>query len=225
VPHLDQGDENSCGTTGLTMILDYLLGRTDVNQADIDRAIRRVESFGTSPTDLAKYARSQGLESGMYNRSTIDNLKDQIRQGHAVQVAINDPYDTPQDGLLDFKDHYLIVTGFVTKDGKEYVKVRDSNGDDNPNASRWSTGNADYLIPLDIFEEKWGPDTDDGYDNFMIVYAPAGTELPPDRLDGVEHSVAIAQTYWNEANNTNRLFHPDDFGSLLHGAIGTVGGG
>src|SRR5262249_26304392 len=156
---------------------------------------------------------------------TIAELQDHLRQGHAVQVSLDDPYDKGNHYPINVKDHYVIVTGFEMYMGKEYVRLRDPNGADNGNAKKWPTslpGRADYSMPLDIFLTKWGPNTDDGYNNFMVVYARPGTVLAPTRLDGLEHSIAIADGYWNLVNDADRLVHPDSVGSWLHGAAGTV---
>jgi len=227
VMHLDQGSQNSCGTTSLAMALNFLGGSNDYNTGMIDGEIRRMNSFGTAPSDLVKYAREHGFEAGMYNNSSIDELKQHLAEGHAVQVAIDDPYGEGGSGPFNTKDHYVLVTGFVKgADAKEYVKIRDPNGDDNPNAGRWTgdkTENGDYLMPVDVFQQKWGH-TPDGYNNFMIAYAKGGTDLPPDRLDGVEHSIDIANVYWNTVNDFDRVIHPDNVGSFVHGVVGVVGG-
>src|SRR5205085_883206 len=98
----------------------------------------------------------QGLSAGMYNNSTIDELKEHISEGHAVMVCLDDPYGTEGSQIFDTKDHYVIVTGFSYHDGKEFVKIRDPNGPDNPNASTYG-GDGDYEMPIDDFKAKWGP--------------------------------------------------------------------
>ncbi len=218
VPRLDQGSQNSCGTTSLAMMLTFLTGKP-FTTAEIDKQIRRLNSFGTAPADLKRFAEDQGIPCAMLNNSSISELKDQIAQGRGVMVSLDDPYSNGSDG--GFKDHYVCVTGFEMKNGKEYVKIRDPNGDDNPNATKFG-GNGDYSMPIEEFEKKWGKTTD-GYNNFMMVFGHPGEDLPADRLDGMEASVDMASAYWNLANNVDRIFSPDDVGSFAHGVIGGLG--
>ncbi|MFN8549637.1 MAG: C39 family peptidase, partial [Candidatus Eisenbacteria bacterium] len=214
--------ENSCGTTGLAMIYQYLTGQP-ISQREIDEQIRRVNGFGTAPTDLVEFARSKGLTAEMYNNASINDIKHHLSLGRAVQVSLDDPYDKGKNFGVNYKDHYVIVTGFVTIDGKEYVKVRDPNGDDNSNANKWvKGGNGDYLMPRDVFEQKWRR-TGDGYNNFMIVYGKPGDRLPKGNIDGAEHSVNLGENWWNLANNFDRVTSPRDAGDFAHGVIGGLG--
>jgi hypothetical protein len=221
VPKLNQA-EQACGTTSLAMIMDYLQGRNNVNPDDIDRAIHRTSLFGTAPSDLRNYARDHGLSAEMYNHSTIDELKGYLRQGYAVQVSINhlDGSKAPNLLKLDIKQHYVIVIGFEMRDGQEYVKIRDPIDPNN----RDHRSDATYSMSLDDFKQKWGWPSDDGLRNFMIVYGKPGTGLPPSRLDGAEHSVAIAGVFTHDRDNWDRVIHPDDVGSWVHGAIAAPAG-
>ena len=222
VPRLDQGKENSCGTTGLAMIYQYLTGQP-ISQREIDEQIRRVNGYGAAPTALVEFARSKGLTAEMYNNASIDDIKHHLALGRAVQVSIDDPYDTGKNFGVNYKDHYVIVTGIVTVNGREYVKLRDPNGDDNPNANKYvKGGNGDYLMPREVFEQKWRR-TGDGYNNFMIVYSKPGDRLPKGNIDGAEHSVNLAENYWNLANNFDRITDPRDFPDFAHGVVGGVG--
>lgn len=213
VPALDQGTQNSCGTTSLAMIFDFL-GRGDITQSAIDREIRRTNLWGTAPTDLVEFARANGLSAGMYNQSTLDEVRGHLAAGRPVMVALDDPYSNGSDGGP--KDHYVIVTGIETDAaGNEFVKIRDPNGANNPNAGRLG-GGADYRMPKDEFLKKWGK-TFDGYDNFMLVFGKPGENLPSDRLTGVEHSIHVAESYRVTANNIDRMFSPDDVPSFVRG--------
>lgn len=202
------------------MMLTFLTGRS-YSTGDIDREIRRVDSFGTAPEDLKRYAESQGIPCGMYNNASIEEIKEHLRAGRGVMVALDAPYGRNSGGVMD---HYVNVTGIVSVGGREFVRIRDPNGDDNPNATKYG-GNGDYLMPMDDFLKSWGGKTIDGYHNFMMVYGREGDDLPADRLDGAEHSVAIASSYWNLRNNLDRVFSPDGLGSFARGAIGTIGAG
>ena len=129
-------------------------------------------------------------------------------------VALDDPYSNGSAGGP--KDHYVIVTGIETDAaGNEFVKIRDPNGANNPNAGRLG-GGADYRMPKAEFLQKWGK-TFDGYDNFMLVFGKPGENLPSDRLTGVEHSIHVAESYRVTANNIDRMFSPDDVPSFVRG--------
>lgn len=218
VPHFDQGSQSSCGTTSLRMVLQYLTGRSP-SQGEIDDAIRRGD-FGTAPADLKRYAQEQGVPAGMYNHSSIDEMKSHIAKGRAVMVSLDNPYSNGSDG--GFKDHYVIVTGFEVKDGKEFVKIRDPNGDNNGNINRLG-GNADYSMPIEEFQQKWGAETEDGFKNFMMVYGRPGESLPADRLDGMETSIAMSSALMNTVNNFDRVISPENVGVFAHGLIGGIG--
>jgi len=203
VPILTQ-TKNACGTTSLAMILNYLTGRTDFNPADIDRVIRRSATTGTAPSHLVDYARDLGMSAGMYNNSSFDELMDHVAKGRPVMVAL-DKFD---NDVMNVKDHYVIVTGFETDaNGEIGVKIRDPKG-------------SQYTMTHDQFMKEWGK-TSDGFNNFMTVFAPPGTRLPADRLDGAEHSIAIAAAGRNLLNNFDRLISPDSAGSFVHGLLGT----
>lgn len=200
-----QQNERSCGTTSLTMILNYY-GISGTPQ-QLDDAIRRWDWTGAVPNDLLDYARSQGLEAQGYNNSTIDQLKGFIDKGYPVQVLC-DPNDTNELS----SQHYIDVVGYGTDaNGQEYIKYHD------PQDGKEKT------MPMSDFQRKWG-DLWGGFNNYMNVYAPAGSNLPPGRDDGIEATNALADGGLNITNGTDRVIHPDSAGGFVHGLM-EVGGG
>ncbi|HUL64895.1 MAG TPA: C39 family peptidase [Burkholderiaceae bacterium] len=210
MPPVYQGDSNACGSSSLTMIMNYL--GVPVTRQDIDSEIRRVDQ-GLPPQPMIDYAREHGLEAEFYNNGSWDELKGFINRGIPVQAQIN----TEADGAKTHM-HWVAVVGFRTdpKTGEEQIGVR--------NSAKPYKGEVQWMSRAE-FEKKWTHPLDGaGYDNSFIAYAPAGTDLPPSRWDGVEGLSAMNDGAWHIANNWDRIFDPDNFGSFVHGVIGFPGG-
>jgi len=206
MPNYDQGSTNGCGTTSLAMILSYLTGQ-NITQADIDKAIRRMDVF-TSPGDLLEFARDQGLAAEGYNNGTWEEMKGFIDRGLPCQALIT------ADGSIDLgKLHYIAITGYGTDPatGEEYVIYHDP-----------ATGKEETM-PLAEFKQKWSAPAA-GFENYFNVYGPEGTDLPPSRFDGIQGTLCFSEGFANMTNNLNRLYDPDSVGSWFHGLIGFPGG-
>jgi hypothetical protein len=206
MPPVDQGDSKACGTSSLAMIMDYL--GVPVSRQDIDSEIRRVDQ-GAMPQPLIDYAREHGLSAEGYNNGSWDEIKGDIASGIPVQALINTQADgDPSHG------HFVAVVGFRTdpKTGQEQIGFRNSA----------DGGKIDWMNRAE-FENKWSNHFA-GFHNFFIAYAPGGTSLPPGRWDGIEALSAMGDGAWNVMNNFDRIIHPDNVGSLLHGVIGLPGG-
>jgi hypothetical protein len=206
MPPVDQGDTNSCGTSSLAMIMNYL--GVPVSRQDIDSEVRRVDQ-GAMPQPLIDYARANGLEAEGYNHGSWDEIKGYIERGIPVQALINVKADgDPSNG------HFVAVVGFRTdpKTGEEQIGFRNSA----------DGGKVNWMSRAE-FENKW-TNHFAGFDKFFIAYAPGGTDLPKGRWDGIEALNAMGNGAWNVMNNFDRIFSPDNFGNFVHGLIGLPGG-
>jgi len=206
MPPVDQGDTLACGTSSLAMIMNYL--GVHVSRQDIDSEVRRVDQ-GAMPQPLIDYAREHGLEAEGYNHGSWDEIKSYIDRGIPVQALINTKADgNPSNG------HFVAVVGFRTdpKTGQEQIGFRNSA----------DGGKVDWMDRAE-FENKW-TNHFAGFDKFFIAYAPAGTNLPKGRWDDIEALNAMGNGAWNVMNNFDRIIHPDNFGSFVHGLIGLPGG-
>jgi hypothetical protein len=204
----DQGKSSACGSASLKMIMDWL--GVEVSRRDIDREIRRIDQ-GLPPQPLIDFARDHGLEAEFYNHGSWDEIQGLIGRGIPVQAQINTAADGSKTNM-----HWVVVVGFRTdpKTGEEQIGFRNSA----------HQGKVDWMSRAE-FEKKWSHPLDGaGYDNSFIAYAPGGTDLPPSRWDGVEGLSAMNDGAWHIANNWDRTFDPDDFGSFVHGVIGLPGG-
>jgi uncharacterized protein YvpB len=215
MPYYDQGDKQACGTTSLSMILKYL--GVDIKPGDIDKEIRRVDSsIGTSVDDIIDFARAHGVEAEGYNNGTWDEIKNQIDQGHPVMVSVKGDGEVKQ--LPDGR-HLIAITGYgKDPDGKEYVLYHDPNKGDEPGSK-----GAEQRLSLEDFQKAWSKE-DFGVKNYFIAFAPKGSKLPAGRNDGAEGALGVHNGVTNIQNGFDRIFSPDNFGSVVHGIPQLIGG-
>jgi hypothetical protein len=203
---VDQGDTKACGTSSLAMIMSYL--GVPVSRQDIDSEVRRIDQ-GAMPQPLIDYAREHGLNAEGYNHGSWDEIKSYVDRGIPVQTLIKTHADgDPSHG------HFVAVVGFRTDPatGKEQIGFRNSA----------DGGKVDWMDRAE-FENKWHNHFA-GFDDFFIAYSKPGTGLPPGRWDGIEALNAMGNGAWNVANNFDRLIHPDNVGTFVHGLVGLPGG-
>jgi hypothetical protein len=163
-----------------------------------------------------QYARDHGLEAEGYNNGTWDEVKSMIDQHHPVMASVTgqDIQEIPS-GKLPSGRHQIVITGYEkAADGTEYVLFHDPN-DGSPNAEK--------RISVADFEKAWGKE-DFGVKNFFMVFAPKGSNLPPSRMDGAQGAMAALNGAVNVTNGWDRIFHPDSFGSFIHGIPEFFGG-
>jgi len=209
MPFYDQGNSNGCGTTSLSMIFRYF--GIDISREEIDNAIRRTDlSLGSTPGDLIEYARSHGLAAEGYNNGTWEQMKSLIDQGVPCMASI----DNGNGGR-----HLIVITGYETgADGKERVLYHDPElGDEN------GVPGQEQSMSLDDFKKAWGENTF-GVTNYFMAFAPQGTELPKGTDKGAEGALGTVAGAANVVNGWDRIFSPDDFGSVIHGIPELFGG-
>ena len=207
-------DGNSCGTTTLAEIMTYL--GVPMTQADVDEAIRRMNTF-TAPDDMIEFARDHGLEAEGYNHGSWEEVKSMIDAGYPVQAMINgDDSVAVNGGSESFSVdglHYIAITGYGTDPatGEEFVIYHDPNR------------GTEQRISVADFEKMWG-DVPGGFDNYFVAYGPKGADLPPGRDDGIESTLGVLNGVTNITNGLDRIGSFDSFGSVVHGIPQVVGG-
>ncbi|MNL32176.1 Peptidase C39 family protein [compost metagenome] len=170
-------DQNACGTTSLTMILQHF-GKK-ITREEVDAKIRAMDG-PTDPDEIVAFAKKQGLNAAMYNKGSVDELKKFLDKGIPLEVMI-DPDANPSDITL----HYVVVTGYETdpKTGKTNLLINDPG----------------CLEPQRVeqaeFERLWsGLEVKDhvtGLDRFFIAIAPKETPLPDSRKDGARFALTV----------------------------------
>ncbi|HEY9857792.1 MAG TPA: C39 family peptidase [Stenomitos sp.] len=101
----DQGLTNGCGTTCLSMAMDYWRpGRPENARTAIDGAVRPFDMF-TAPGDLLRYARFHGYRAAMLVDATLDDLLRLLDRGLPTLVLC-DRSGSRGDAL-----HYMLAVG------------------------------------------------------------------------------------------------------------------
>lgn len=182
----DQGNENSCGTTSLSMVLNYYGKNVSTDQ--LDDQIRN-HDFGTAPTHIVDAAKSYGINAAIYNESNFDEIKQHIDSGHAL-IAMTDSFDRGSD----IKAHYLVINGYDVTNGVKKLHIV------NP------TGAEKYTVDYNTFvHDKWSNvdllNIDTGIDKMIIAFSPKN-DLPPSRLNGrAEHCMNLFEDLANLGNS------------------------
>lgn len=120
VPRVDQGNSNACGTTSMTMILQFW--GHNVTRQQVDANIRRsnLADMPTAPDLIVLNARARGMRAELQTGSSLDDLARMVDAHVPVQVLL-DPMD--ENGRFDSSDvnlHYMVVTG-VERDAQGRV--------------------------------------------------------------------------------------------------------
>lgn len=101
----DQGVTNGCGTTCLSMVMEYWRpGRPENDRRTIDGAVRPFDMF-TAPGDVLRYARFHGYRAAMLVDATLDDLMRLLERGLPT-VILCDRSAARGDAL-----HYMLAVG------------------------------------------------------------------------------------------------------------------
>ncbi len=149
--------KNWCGQYATYAILKQHFGK-DISFKDFYQEVNPAGIF-SSPDDLVRYARKQGVPAGKHNNSTLSDLRAQLDAGNPVTIL-----GTGSSGKIP---HYIAVTGYTT--------------DENGNIASLKVVDSCYMreIPVDEFKEMWGDPLGGmhsalgalgGYHNLMITY-------------------------------------------------------
>lgn len=148
---------NWCGQYATYAILKQHFGK-DISFKDFYQEVNPAGIF-SSPDDLVRYAREQGVPAGKHNNSTLSDLKAQLDAGNPVTIL-----GTGSSGKIP---HYIAVTGYTT--------------DEHGNIASLKVVDSCYMreIPVDEFNKMWGSPLGGmhsalgalgGYHNLMITY-------------------------------------------------------
>jgi hypothetical protein len=241
VPLRDQGEWNSCGTTSLAMVLDYMnqYHPTSENARSvetIDAAIRPnsrghgvIDSF-TAPNDIEDYVRAQGLHARQTNDATTDDLKHMIDQGIPPIILTDwEPDGTPSGDSL----HYVVVTGYRVDDNGETQWLIN-----NPQGTAETLSN-DQLMKVwtDLHYNVGSPigNIDTGINRLMITVTPPSgivrnanrdripveqLQLPPRREPDIGMLIEIANEGAGLINDGAEVVH--DIKEGVKDAVNTI---
>lgn len=167
MPLLSQGSMPSCGTTCLSMALEYF--GIPAHYSLIDPYIRPYGAFdaGETPAELGRYARLMGLQARTHDNGSLEDLAGHIRQGRAVTCFIN--YQPPERYDSAEMGHLVNVIGVE----------RDASGEINLVHIRNPWGR-DETMSAESFMEQW--------DNVRI------TARIPDDVTGMDKLGAALMT-------------------------------
>lgn len=169
----DGADLNACGTTSMSMLLNFWKGEPgEYSHQKLDRVVRQGPDMFSSPLNLRDYARSQGFRSEVKNNANLDDLKGYVDKGAPVQVL----YDPDGDG----SDSTL-----------HYVNVIDYKADDQGNITDLviadPAGGKIKTVSREEFQRRWDNvefmNLPTGVNNMMIVTLP-GENTPMQGKDG-----------------------------------------
>jgi hypothetical protein len=201
--------DSANGDTSLAQIMTRL-GKP-MTEADVEKALGPA-----SPQDMLRFARDNGLEAEEYNNSSLDQLKQQIDEGHAVQAFI---WNTSGGIANPDNMQYINITGYGTdpSTGEEYITYVGSSG-------------TPQRMSVSDFKELWGS-VPGGFHNYFQAYAPKGSNLPPgdDAFEngggGIQGSQGTLNGAANVGQGWNLLTGSDStLPDRLQGSFQLVGG-
>ncbi len=157
----DQGQTNSCGTTSLSMLMNFWKGNAGAyTHQKIDQSIR-VFDGPTAPTNIVSYLRTQGFRAEAVNNASVSDIRKYLDQGVPVQV-LYDPSADPSDVYL----HYVDVVDYKADAQGNIVSLKIAD----PAGGRLTE------VPVGEFQKRWQnlklKNVGLGVNNLMIVALP-----------------------------------------------------
>lgn len=219
------GQQNSCGTTSLSEILNYWNpSGPGQSTKEIDSSIRKSD-FGASMVDLVSYAQSHGMRASIKSDASLDDIASMIDQGVPVQVLI-DPDQNKGDTVL----HYVNVVG-VTRDASN--KITSLQIADSATGTITSRSASEFMNQWSNLKEL---NVSTGWNCMMMTYvpndnrvitAPDGTQrkantisLPSGLSSSAEAALQVGQGGADFING----WKSKRYGQMLTGAADVVGG-
>jgi hypothetical protein len=188
------------------MILNYL--GVGMSPDDIRSALDVMET----PDRMIELARDHGLQAEQYNNASLDDLKKFTDQGLPVMAAVSLDGNTKE---------FVVVTGHRIDDKRnppmEVIQFRDAQG----KTHEW---------PTKYFQEAWAKGgngssgVETGYQDFMMVFAPDGTDLPSSDLDGAQASSGVNEGMYGMSKGWDLMANGDGVGAKVHGVFDMLGG-
>ncbi|MEZ4293740.1 MAG: type VI secretion system tip protein TssI/VgrG [Polyangiaceae bacterium] len=165
VPHREQVG-GTCGLAALGMVMDYWKKKDDTLKAPPDTDLLKLaQDKGWTTTggmwekDEAKLAKELGYDAKHITGASMADIKKAIDEGKPVLITFSvDNVGDPKDGTD--RGHYAVITGYFSKDGKDYVKAQHGWG--SAKNKVWEEA---------AFEKSWN-----SYHNKqMVIVTPKGT--------------------------------------------------
>lgn len=202
----DQGSTNACGTTSLVSVLKFH-GVKVKDHWEVDKSIRSTKfDFFTTPLDIVNYARDKGMNAGMKNNSSVEDIANYIDKGLPVMTLIDpgaDKYDTAL--------HWIVINGYERDDKGDISKLKISD----------PSGGYSYNEDISEFKKEWekinigttslplihkSATVSSGYKNLMVVISPKnGNLISPDGKPVQASSIKVPKDTDTAAGTTARI--------------------
>lgn len=161
----NQGYSVKCGFYALSHVLSHFDPHAPTGHALYEVALDNgwywSEEGSSLGTHLANVARDKGYRASTgwgWRGASIKNLKDFLKKGYGVVLAIRDISD---DGFPLYEDlfkvggHFVALEGFVKIGGQEYLIIKDSRHAGREPSYVESKLQGSSLWPVSLFESAW----------------------------------------------------------------------
>ena len=158
VPHRKQVGP-TCGLAALGMVMDFWKSKDASLPAPPDTEILKLaqdkgwtKTGGMTTANETKLAKELGYDAKHISGGSIADIKKAIDEGKPVLITFSvDNVGNPKEG--DDRGHYAVITGYETKDGKDYLVAQ--HGWPQAKGLSWEAS---------AFEKSWK-----SYDNNQMV--------------------------------------------------------
>jgi predicted double-glycine peptidase len=113
VPNVQQTTDFACGAAVTQSVCCYF-GVGPDDQAEYMRKLKAEPDGGTSPDEIVKFCKSEGLTAKAIENMSIDDLVGYIGKGRPVICAMQ-AYGTKTDYKKCISGHYLVAIGYDKK--------------------------------------------------------------------------------------------------------------
>jgi hypothetical protein len=197
-PVLCQRNSNACGTTCLAMVLTHLL-HSSISREQVDAHIRRFDIF-TAPGDIARLARSFGIQGVMYNYTSLNELKSWIDDGKPVIAMIRSSRSL----------HYVVVHNLRCDTAGAINSILFADPGTGQNAA----------LSAREFTKIWG-NLPGGFHQFSIVFSHEHSEIQslPNRLTHVKFVLPLLDGITAASNAVHHGLMSRNAATLLRASI------
>ena len=207
-----------CGQFAMGIILGQL-GCT----VDMDKIFAESNPDGksfTSPANVQRYMRSQGVETTLNNNSSIEALTAELDAGRPVMCLIS------TSGTA----HWIAVTGYATDASGKVTGIRMSDS--------YYGNTGPYEMPVDQFLTQWnkplkeysildgklGLDNLTGYNRLMLTFGGKDSHTPSALDLFGSFSTAAGDAIFGGANSAVVGWNRKDPAQVVGGAVQAIGG-
>lgn len=158
VPHRKQVGP-TCGLAAMGMVMEYWKAKDDSLPAPPDTDLLKkaqekgwTQTGGMTTANETKLAKEYGYDAKHMSGGSLDDIKKAIDEGKPVLITFSvDNVGNPKEG--DDRGHYAVITGYHSKDGKDYLVAQ--HGWPQAKGLAWEAS---------AFEKSW-----QSYDNKQMV--------------------------------------------------------